>query len=243
MLLAPDKDQTVFIRTESLELCANRNANALRRRSHFRVITDRVRTGSAMTSYSAHITSNIDTAILGLCRQIHNEAAHVLYSGYTFDFDLDIESIVPFFQDLTPAARASVQSIQFAKRALPYSKEFDRCEWQNTCAFLASQMTLRQVSLRIAGGNPGFGLWMPEHPSRLLRLWSAEQFEAVMQREEMEWARQLVAINGLRNLEVIAALEHCPAPVSEEMAFFVQFSANIQPGFATFLRRTMLLES
>ncbi|KAL8813638.1 MAG: hypothetical protein Q9200_000120 [Gallowayella weberi] len=176
---------TNLIRTESPALHKSRNAISGRRRSRFRVISDRVRSGSSETSYTAHRTSDIDTAILGVCRQIHREACHVLYSEHTFDFDIDVESIVPFFRDLTPAALASVESIRFVKRALPYCKEFDRCEWRSACAFLATQMRLRRVNLTVVGGRPGpvwgapVGEWESQAP------WKFDDFDHVMQNAEL----------------------------------------------------------
>ncbi|KAL8702048.1 MAG: hypothetical protein Q9224_000197 [Gallowayella concinna] len=212
LLLAPEKDEIIRIRTESPALHKARNAISGRRRSRFRVISDRVRSGSSETSYTGHQTSNIHTAILGVCRQIHREACHVLYSEHTFDFDIDVESIVPFFRDLTPAALASVESIRFVKRALPYCKDFDRCEWRSACAFLATQMKLRRVNLTVVGGRPGpvwgapVGEWESQGP------WKFEDFNHVMQSERMEWARQVTSIRGLRALVVVSALEHCPPP-------------------------------
>ncbi|KAL8796558.1 MAG: hypothetical protein Q9182_007361 [Xanthomendoza sp. 2 TL-2023] len=228
---------------ESPALHKSRNAISGRRRSRFRVISDRVRSGSSETSYTAHRTSDIDTAILGVCRQIHREACHVLYSMHTFDFDIDVESIVPFFRDLTPAALASVESIRFVKRALPYCKEFDRFEWRSACAFLASQMRLRRVNLTVVGGRPGpvwgapVGEWESQAP------WEFDDFNHVMQSERMEWARQVTSIRGLRALVVVSALEHCPPPRSKDMVFFANFTASIETGFSAYLNSVMVDES
>ncbi|KAI4242764.1 MAG: hypothetical protein L6R40_003828 [Gallowayella cf. fulva] len=227
LLLAPEKNGIIRIRTESPMLHKARNAMSMRRRSRFRVVSDRVRSGSSETSYTGHRTSDIDTAILGVCRQIHTEACHVLYSEHTFDFDIDVESIVPFFRDLTPAALASVESIRFVKRALPYCKDFDRCEWRSACAFLATQMKLRRVILTVVGGRPGpvwgapVGEWESQGP------WKIEDFYHIMQSERMEWARQVTSIRGLRALVVVSALEHCPPPRSKDMVFFANFTANL----------------
>lgn len=234
---------TKVTRPESPMLHKARNAMSMRRRSRFRVVSDRVRSGSSETSYTGHRTSDIDTAILGVCRQIHTEACHVLYSEHTFDFDIDVESIVPFFRDLTPAALASVESIRFVKRALPYCKDFDRCEWRSACAFLATQMKLRRVILTVVGGRPGpvwgapVGEWESQGP------WKIEDFYHIMQSERMEWARQVTSIRGLRALVVVSALEHCPPPRSKDMVFFANFTASIETGFSAFLKSVMIDES
>ncbi|KAI4255077.1 MAG: hypothetical protein L6R42_006926 [Xanthoria sp. 1 TBL-2021] len=240
LLLAPDPNGLIPIRTEPPELFKARNAILTRRRTRFRVISDRVRSGSSETSYTGYKPSGIDTGILRVCRQTHQEACHTLYSENTLDFDIDVESIMPFFQDLTPAALASVQSIRLVKRALPYCKDFDRCEWRSACAFLASHTKLRRVTLAIVGGRPGpvwgapVGHWGSQEP------WDIADFNHIIQSERMEWARQLMSIKNLRALDVVAALEHCPPPRSKDMVFFANFTTSIENGFSAYLKSVML---
>ncbi|KAL8911623.1 MAG: hypothetical protein Q9171_003230 [Xanthocarpia ochracea] len=240
LLLAPGTEGLIPIRTEPPELYKARNACLARRRTRFRVISDRVRSSSSETTYMGYKPPDIDTGILAVCRQIHGEACHTLYSQHTFDFDIDIESMVPFFRDLTPAALASIRSIRFVKRALPYCKDFDKCEWRTACAYLANQTKLRRVILAVVGGRPSpirgalVGHWEQQGP------WSMKDFDHIIQSERMEWARQLMSIKNLRTLEVVAALEHCPPPRSKDMVFFANFTVNIEIGFSAYLKRVMV---
>ena len=93
-------------------------------------------------------------SILGVNHQIHDEAAQVLYSSYIFDFATDVESVAPFLQDLTPLARASIKQISILKRALPYTTNFDQCEWASACKFIAENIQLARLDLGIEGGKP-----------------------------------------------------------------------------------------
>lgn len=239
-LLIPRQGETIKICTDSPAKCRVRDkANPHRRRTRFRAILDRVHPGSLETTYSANFRSEIHVAILSVCRQIHGEACHVLYSEHTFEFDLDIESIVPFLQDRTLFALASIRNISIAKRGLPYCRDFDHCEWRNACTFLAERMSLRSLSLRVVGGKPG--------PARIVseeleppKAWTVEDFESIMQSERMEWARQFSDIRGLQTLSITTLLKHCPPPRSEDMAFFTNFSTSIKTGFAPYLERIMV---
>ncbi|KAL8995294.1 MAG: hypothetical protein Q9169_004938 [Polycauliona sp. 2 TL-2023] len=240
LLLAPDADGLIPIRTEAPKIHKARNAVLNRRRTRYRVISDRVRSHNSETSYTGYKPSGIETNILRVCRQIHEEACHTLYSENTFDFDIDIESLMPFFSDLTTTAQASVRSVRLVKRALPYCNDFDRCEWRSACRFLATHTKLRHVTLAIVGGRPRpvwgapVGHWDSHEP------WDIGDFSHIIQSERMDWARELMSIKNLRTLKVIAALQHCPPPRSKEMVFFANFTANIESGFSAYLKSVML---
>lgn len=129
------------------------------RRSAFRVIEDRLRSRSVETTYKyfamgLYRTPLIETALLHVNRQIHDESGHVLYSGYTLDFGMDIECIRPLLQDLTPAALSSIKSLRVVQRPLPYVKDFDRCEWKNAFDFISQHMSLTRLDLCVCGGTP-----------------------------------------------------------------------------------------
>ena len=186
------------------------------------------------STYHLKENPSMHPSILGVNHQIHNEAAHVFYGFYTFDFASDIESIVPFLQDLTPVARSSIKRISILKRALPYTKEFDRCEWASACAYIAANMQLSQLNLGIEGGKP-LQQWEAQNT------YTAADFPSIVEYEGMEWAKQVAAITGLDVLNVKAQLEHCPPPSnSRAMAFFVDFSASIEGGFAEYLGALMV---
>ena len=65
-------------------------------------------------------------------------------------------------------------------------------------------------------------------------------FKEIERFEGMEWMSQLVAIKGLQRLDIKTIWEICPPPRSNALAFFVNFSASIEKGFAEYLREHML---
>lgn len=133
------------------------------------------------------------------------------------------------------------------KKALPYTKEFDRAEWGTAFAYLACpdhHMGVQNLRLRVMAGKPAAG-WEE------VKAIEAKDFEVLRRvgREwgsdggvDLEWVEQMMAVKGLRGLEVKAVVEHCPPPRSENMAFFVAFSKSIEAGFVDFVRGQMVAE-
>lgn len=176
---------------------------------------------------------DIHPSILSVNRQLHAEAAHTLYSFYTFDFATDVESVVPFLQDLTPIARSSIKHISIIKRALLYTKDFDRGKWASACTFIAKNTRLVKLDLGIEGGKPVLHREAQD-------TFTAAEFALIVKREDMKWTKSLSAIKGLEVLNVKAYLEHCPPPIdSRAIDFFINFSASIEHGFAEYLRGLM----
>jgi len=234
LLLTNHDQQTISIRTEHASLWELRKHES-RRRTKYRHMADRFRARTMESTYHLLQNPGIHASILCTNRQIHIEASDVLYSHHIFDFGTDIESIVPFFSDLTPTALSSVKRISLLKRALPYTKDFDRCEWGNACAFISQNMKLAQLDLMIEGGKP-------ESKWESRETYCKEDFELIADFDGMEWARPVSAIKGLEVLNVKAHLEHCPSPMnSRAIAFFVDFSASIEGGFADWLRGKMVV--
>ena len=66
------------------------------RRSRFMIRSDRFRARCMWTTYHLLCNPELSTRVLLANARIHAEAAQVLYSSYTFDFDAHIEAIVPF---------------------------------------------------------------------------------------------------------------------------------------------------
>lgn len=235
-LLLTDHDHpSILIRTEHASIYDLRKSEP-RMRTRYRHMADRFRARTMESTYHLLQNPGIFPAILRVNRQLHTEAAHVLYSSHTFSFGTDIESVVPFFSDLTLPARSSIKRIALLKRALPYTKDFDRCEWRSACAFIASNLQLSHLELSIQGGKP-----REAAPVNKCTIYSKTDFDLVTRGEGMEWARQLASIRGLEGLDVKACLEHCPPPRdSTAMKFFVEFSQCIEGTFAEWLRGFMV---
>ena len=226
----------------------------LRRR--YKVRSGRLRSACEDASYKCMNKYLTYTAIMRVNQQIHAEAAECLYGSYVFDFDTDVEACVPFLMDLTPVARRCIRSVGVVKRALPYDKEFDRCEWTNMCKYLASSLHLEDLALGIAAGKPATG-W------ECLKPFESEDFDSVIHdKHEMDWVsdyevlaqiflstsfsnnrsqvNDLATIKGLRRVNVRACVEHSPPAMSDAMEFFIKFSASIEPHFAEYLKSRML---
>ena len=229
LLLVNSDTKTMNIRTEDPpEYESRKHQERLRSRYH-RIMSDQSRERSMETTYRLNHNPGIFSSILGVNRQTHAESAYVLYSEHIFDFNGDLESVVPFLGDLTPCALSSIKRINIIQRA----KDFDRCGWRNACQFISSKMGLVQLGLGISGENP-------------TAQWEAEvvieksDFKDISNFGEWEWVQQVAAIKGLQVLDVKAHLQHCPPPETNKAAFFANFSASIETGFAEYLREQMV---
>jgi len=176
--------------------------------------------------------------ILRANKQIHAEAAELLYSSYTFDFDTHVEAIRPFLNDLTPFARSCIKGIRVVKRGLAWDKEFDRAEWNSALRYLTSpgsDLNLRRLELGIVAGRPGPNGW------DRVATYASQDFNVLKDMDGMQWMQYLLELRNLSELDVKAVIEHCaPAHTSTAMATFVRFSASIESGFAKFLRQQLL---
>lgn len=208
-----------------------------------------------LSPYTAHLRHAV-TSLLVLNRQIHIEASKILYSTYTFSFHTSIEAAVPFLSDLTPIARSHIRHLSLTKKALPYTKEFDRAEWAHLCEYIATHQTthrtlsssttstseptttlgfnLRTLHLNIVAGKPDLG-WDDISPiaaadfNTMLRMrkeWGGGSLGGV----DLEWAEQFMQIRGLGRLKVKALVEYCARPESEKQAFWVAFSKSVELG-------------
>lgn len=210
--------------------------SSMRRRSAF-AIRNHYRSRTMKTTYTLANNPGIHATILETCRQIHSEAAPVLYGSYTWDFDTHVEAIMPFFTDLTPVARKNVRKVGIVKRAIPYEREYDRCEWDIATNFLAQNLpSLRRLELGVVAGRPGPDGWddVPE--------WNKDELKVLVRRswDSLEWVEQLGRIK-VAGLGVRAIVEHCPPPGSERMAFWVGLSKSIEGGFGEWLQELMVV--
>jgi hypothetical protein len=167
---------------------------------------------------------------------------------------------VPFLSDLTPLSRSHVRHLAITKKALPYTKEFDRAEWAALCSYLAvcsrlplsagpdgsvefiedghdaavPLINLRSLRLGVVAGKPDVGWDEIVAPT-------AADFGTMLRMKQqwggggvggvdLEWTEQLMQIRGLEKVEVRALVEHCARPVSEKLAFWVAFSKSVEEG-------------
>lgn len=211
-----------------------------------------------LSPYTAHLRHTVPS-LMRVNSQIHAEASKMLYSTYTFSFHMSVEAVVPFLSDLTPRSRASIRHLSLTKKALPYAKEFDRAEWAGMCAYLAGatdntlavgggpSIHLSTLKLQMIAGKPdqAWDSITPMNPSdfdtmlRMKNEWlgGSGDFGGV----DLEWAEQVMAIKGLRDIKVKALVERCARPVSEKQAFWVAFSKSVaEGGFGEWMKGRML---
>ncbi|KAK4979444.1 hypothetical protein LTR28_004598, partial [Elasticomyces elasticus] len=143
-------------------------------------------------------------------------------------------AIVPFFSDLTPFARSCVKGMRVVKRALPYEKEFDRCEWSAAFAYLANDVCLRTLSLGVVAGKPGPQGWEG------VVGYSKHDFRTVQEQDDMQWIQEIVNVRSVKAIDVKGVIEHCPPPMSMAMARYIKFSASVDVGFGEFLKEEMV---
>ncbi|KAL3427858.1 autophagy-related protein 3 [Phlyctema vagabunda] len=205
------------------------------RRRSYRIIGSGLLRQSQLTTYEMTTDVDFHPSILRVNRKIYQEASHKLYAAHTFDFGKDIEGVVPFFSDLTPQTRCLIPEISLIKRGSVYCRDYDRCEWSTLCGYLRDDMQLRSMRLVVEGGKPSLG-WagLPTYSVGDYKTLSMVKYEA------LEWVWELLSIKGLRQLDIVPQIHHCPPSHSAGMAFFASFSATIDTEFASFLRSEML---
>lgn len=228
-LLFDDRNQQVLqIRNEDPDVYKTRLPH---RRTTYRTLGRDLLRQSKSTTYHLINHVEIHTSIMAVNRQIYNESSHMLYSNRAFDFDRDIEAIVPFFSDLTKHTRTLIHEVSLTKQGSVYSRDYDRCEWSAVCEFLRENMQLRSMKLTVEGGRPSLG-WdgLPEYTVSDFKTLESVGYEP------LEWVWQLLSVKGLQNVEIDSEINHCPPSHSSAMAFFAAFSASIETGFADYIR-------
>jgi hypothetical protein len=116
-----------------------------------------------LSPYTAHLRQTVPS-LLSINRQVHAEASKILYSTYKFSFHTSIEAAVPFLSDLSPLSRSHVKHLSITKKALPYTKEFDRAEWESLCAYLATA-SMPPASQAPSPTNPNTTWVTPQNPA------------------------------------------------------------------------------
>lgn len=216
-----------------------RHRDSAKLRNAYKVRSGRFRAECMDVTYNCVNVPDIDTTILRVNKQIHEEAARLLYTSYTFDFDTSTEAVIPFLDDLTPYSRSFIRRMSLVKKAIAYDKDFDRCEWQNMCRYVAKNLQLNDLDLGIVAGKPlqGADLVTPiaeaDYPCLI----------ATHKKDEMAWVRDLMEIKGLHRLDIRPCIEHCPPPQSNALMFFVAFSASVSLGFTDYLLKQMIVPS
>lgn len=232
-LLFNDHNQKTFqIRNEHSDTYKVRPSHS---RTGYRVLGRDLVRQSTPTTYRLINDVEIHTSIMAVNRKIYEETAHLLYYNRCFDFGRDIEAIVPFFSDLSNHTKTFIQEISLVKQGSVYSRDYDRCEWSAVCDFLREHMQVESLKLVVEGGRPSLG-WegLPEYSVQDFRTLASVAYEP------LEWVWQLLSVKGIRNLEVLSEIQHCPPSHSSAMAFFAVFSSSIEKGFADFLREELV---
>ncbi|WQF77503.1 hypothetical protein CDEST_02517 [Colletotrichum destructivum] len=204
------------------------------RRTPYRIIERSLHRQCFETTY--HLASASRTtmhpAIMAVNRRIHRETSHMLYGLHGFDFGGDIEAVVPFLRDLTPASRAMVREVTVYKDGPMYYCESDRLDWANMCKYLRGlDKMIPRVRVVVEGGRPT-ATW--EGPQKLgvsdLRLL------ALIKHDSMEWVAELRKVGGIEQLEIVPRMRYLAAPGTTATLLFAAFSASIDTALVEFLR-------
>lgn len=232
-LLLDDKNHKIFeIRNEDPDGYRRRHAPS---RTSYRVLGRDLMRQSRPTTYQLVTDTDMHVSIMAVNRQLYEETSKELYGGHTFSFGRDIESVVPFFSDLTPHTRPLIREISLLKQGSVYTRDFDRCEWTGLCNTLSSSMQIKKLNLVVEGGRPSLG-WagLPEYTVQDFRTLACVRHDA------LDWVWELLSIRGLEKVDVSSEIHHCPPSHSSAMEFFAAFSASIEKGFAEFLHSELV---
>jgi hypothetical protein len=235
LLLDDHGNKTFEIRNE--ESLKYRARGAHIRRGYQILARDLVR-ASKPTTYTLVTKTDMYPSIMAVNRKIYQETSHILYGNRIFSFGRDIESMVPFFSDMTKQNRPLIKEIALVKQGSVYCRDYDQCEWNNICEFVKENMQVETLKLVVEGGRPSCG-WdeVPEYTVSDFKTLSNVKYE------HLEWVWELLSIKGIRKLDLSSEIRHCPPSHSSGMSFFVAFSASIEKAFAEFLRSEMVTES
>lgn len=179
-------------------------------------------------------------SIMAVCRLLHREAAEVLYGNHGFDFNYDLEAVVPFLTDRTEYSRALIRRISvckggpFAIRAL-LSGGGSSTTWAHMCQFLArSNPPLRRLQVVVDAGQPSEP-W--EGPQRLsvsdIRLLKGINIGV------LDWIQDLAEIKGLEELQIVPSRTYMPPPQTTSTIVYAALSASLKEGVGEYLKAEM----
>ncbi|KAF9871491.1 hypothetical protein CkaCkLH20_11138 [Colletotrichum karsti] len=230
-LLDDGGQKRLAIRNKALHQLSGISLSAYRR-SPYRVIERSFHRQCFETTYHMATKTKLHPAIMAVNRQIHRETSHVLYGTHSFDFNGDIEAVVPFLRDLTPASRALIQEITIRKDGPMYYCESDRLDWVNMCKYLRGlDKMIPNLRVIVEGGKPSEA-W--EGAQRL----EASDFRllSLIKHESMEWISELQKIQGLEQLEIVPHMRYLRRPSTTTTLLFAAFSASIDTALVDYLR-------
>lgn len=234
-LLDDNENKTFQIRTADPKVFEDQIQSKPFQRTSYRILGGILYRQSQLTTYFLASSATIHTNLLSINRSIYEEVSTIIYGSHSFDFGDNVEAIVPFLSDLRPSTRSLVKSLSITKKVSIFTRDFDRCEWHNACAFISQNLHLQKICLRVLGGKPHDG-WddLIEYTVRDFKTLASVGFEGV------EWIREFQQIRALKELEIVPVIEHCPPPKTVAMEFFAAFSASIDKGFTEYLKDEML---
>ena len=102
------------------------------------------------------------------------------------------------------------------------------------CDYLSREMKLKELLLGVVAGKPAAG-WDD------IQIFNKCNIAGIVRSmDEMSWVNEVAGIGDLEKISVRACIEHSPPPMSSMMAFFVAFSASVEPHFAEYLTSRMI---
>ena len=226
---------------------AQTGRSTCRTRKHF-VVQPKSESGRPFkTTYHCVNNPGIEdkVGILGVNKQIHAEAAKVLYSFYTFDFDSHHDAMLAFLRDLTPVARSCIKSLRFVKPPTFGPENNDLANWAAALRYLTSDgsnISLRRLDLGIVTGLPGPRQW-PNTPGYSAMDYELQREDSTMSKTMWAWLQHLLKIKGLETLNVEVEFEKTRSSVipAKEIRKSRRFLTSIENGFTEFLEAKLLV--
>jgi len=173
-------------------------------------------------------------ALLRTNRQVYDEAEPILYQCVCFNFELDVDDGLNFFQRISNRARLNIQPISMTlgyQVHWPRNSSWDGLDnledWSTMCAYIAENLRLRKLTFDCFYGAvpPNFKdeEWVrslikikglnsivqkPTHPIPHLRMYSGKDREG----DRYVTKRLIFRLDALLDYLRSEMLERCPSP-------------------------------
>ncbi|KAI1420291.1 hypothetical protein F5Y12DRAFT_136839 [Xylaria sp. FL1777] len=217
-------------------------------RTRYHVIDRSINRRCVETTYRmVNKGARICAALMRVSRAVYAETAGLVYGAHTFDFGCDVEAVMPFLSDLSPATRRLVTRVALYKKGpWLYDCWSDRCEWRSMCTYLRDHASVEHLRLVVQAGRLADERkweWERERETDGPHELSGRDVALLVdiRHDTLHWIGDVVRLRGLRSVEVIPDFCTVPPPQTSNMLVFLAFSASLDTGLREFLRDRLRL--
>lgn len=212
------------------------------RRTCYRISERSPRRRCHKSTYKVASGARKYTAIMSVSRHLYEETSWMLYSRHTFSFDADIEAVIPFLSDLTPATRGLIRSISVRKESpLRCGRQGDALDWSCMIRHIQGLRGLRRLKMTIEGDEPqplsfSSGEETREHePLRPLQV-SDIRLLCYIKHDTLAWVGELAGFKGLESLEIRKDIRQIPVAETTEEILHASLSLSIDGALVDYLK-------